>query len=474
MHNSLIENFSKAKVLVVGDLMLDRYWSGATERISPEAPVPVVKIGDEFERLGGSGNVAANIAVLGGEVHLLALVGRDAAADSIEQLAEQAGIDCQLLRFAEMTTTVKLRIISQQQQLLRLDFEKLEASADQAKSLGDKFSELLPTTGAVVLSDYGKGGVPYPAKIIEKAREQRVPVLVDPKGRDFSKYRFAHLVTPNFKEFEEVVGECRDEQTLESKARALISELHIDGLLITRGHKGMTLVRADRPLLHLSAQSREVFDVTGAGDTVCGVCATSIAAGADLEEAIGLANRAAGIVVGKFGTATVSVDELRASAEGARGDKSLNDSQIAALVNEKRKDGMRIVMTNGCFDVLHAGHVEYLRSARTLGDFLVVAVNTDRSVRELKGHGRPVNNLADRLSVLSALEVVDALVSFDEATPLKIIKTLAPDVLVKGGDYQIEDIVGGKEVIAKGGEVRVLPFVEGLSSSGILTKLGME
>ena len=474
MNQALIDKLSTAKVLVLGDLMLDRYWSGGTTRISPEAPVPVVKIGDEFERLGGSGNVAANISALGGQAHLLAMLGDDEAADSVVTLARQGDIDCHLLRDKQSTTTVKLRIISQQQQLLRLDFEKTDVTQQQIDDFHLKFDDLLRSVGAVVVSDYGKGGVPNPETVIEQAKAVGVPVLVDPKGRDYAKYRYAQLVTPNYREFEEVVGPCSSEQILESKAKSLIGDLDIDAILITRGDKGMTLVRREQATVNLAAQTREVFDVTGAGDTVCGVCAVGIACGIDLETSIGLANKAAGIVVGKFGTATVSANELHISTSALSKQKTFDELQLKEVLEKKRADGARIVMTNGCFDVLHAGHVEYLRNARLLGDYLVVAVNSDSSVSTLKGENRPIHRLSDRLAVLAALESVDALVSFEDSTPLALISNLRPDVLVKGGDYRLEEIVGGEEVIANGGRVEVLPFVEGHSSSSILNKMGVE
>ena len=474
MNQALIEKFSSAAVLVVGDIMLDRYWSGGTTRISPEAPVPVVKIGDEFERLGGSGNVAANIAALGGKAHLLALVGADEAADSIDALAGQCDIQCHLLRDPQAQTTVKLRIISQQQQLLRLDFENNAVSAQQIQEFGARFSDLLPSMGAVVISDYGKDGVPDPQRIIAQAKQAKVPVLVDPKGRDYTKYRHAQLITPNYREFVDVVGPCPTEQDLESKAKNLLADLDLEAILITRGEKGMTLVRLDQETVNLSAQTREVFDVTGAGDTVCGVCAAGIASGIDLETSIGLANKAAGIVVGKFGTATVSATELSSSAAGIKGKKTFDEAQLKAKLEKLRASGARIVMTNGCFDVLHAGHIDYLNKARMLGDLLVVAVNSDSSVKGLKGENRPINTLSNRLAVLGALESVDALISFDESTPQALIENLMPHILVKGGDYDPNEIVGSKEVIANGGEVKVLPFVDGLSSSGILKKMGVE
>ena len=468
-----MQTLRRAKVLVIGDVMLDRYWSGATQRISPEAPVPVVRIEQDYERLGGAGNVAANISAVGATAYLLATLGDDEAARQIEKLARQADIDCCLVKDPNDKTTVKLRVISQQQQLLRLDFEKGNATQKQADQLKLESERLLGEVDVVVISDYGKGGVPDPAELIELADASNVPVIVDPKGRNFDKYRGATLVTPNFREFEDVVGRCADEQEIERKAKILLEQTQIQSLLVTRGDQGMSLICGEQSMHTLAADSKEVFDVTGAGDTVCGVLAAGIAAGLDLHAAVELANRAAGIVVGKFGTATVSGLELStAGSPESQQSKLFTSSALSETVKARQANGNRIVMTNGCFDVLHAGHVEYLSRARSLGDFLLVAVNSDSSVSRLKGDSRPINALGDRLSVLAGLASVDALVTFDELTPINLIESLLPDVLVKGGDYEADDIVGADAVRAAGGQVHVLPFVEGLSSSAIIEKMG--
>lgn len=466
--SSLLTEFSKAKVLVIGDVMLDRYWSGATQRISPEAPVPVVKINTIYERLGGSGNVAANIAALGANANLLALTGSDPASDNIVELANQSGINCHFIRDSAVETPIKLRVISQQQQLIRLDFENPEVAGGKGVELNQKFESLLSETDVVVLSDYGKGTIKDPQAIIREANNLGCKVIVDPKGKQFDKYKSAFLITPNFKEFEDVVGHCPDEVAIESKGKDLIEELDLQALLVTRGDKGMSLIRPAVKMLTLVADSQEVYDVTGAGDTVCGVCAVAIAAGADLESAIDLANRAAGIVVNKFGTATVTTEEL-ASALHPVARKILSADSIGHL-DAQRSNGARLVFTNGCFDILHAGHVAYLNNAKKMGDILLVAVNSDASVTELKGSERPINVLQDRMTVLAGLEAVDYVTSFDSATPLSLIEQIRPDVLVKGGDYAPEDIVGATQVQSSGGLVKVLPFVEGLSTTAIVEK----
>lgn len=461
--------FSNAKVLVVGDVMLDRYWNGATQRISPEAPVPVVKINTTYERLGGSGNVAANIAALGAKANLLALTGDDVASDSIVRLSDELGIECNFVRDTALETPIKLRVISQQQQLIRLDFENTLTSTEKLAELTKTFESLISQSDVLVLSDYGKGTVDDPQELIQRANELACKVIVDPKGKRFDKYKSAYLITPNFKEFEDVVGDCPDEKTIELKGKALIEELKLHALLVTRGDKGMSLIRRAEDMLTLTADSQEVYDVTGAGDTVCGVCAVAMAAGADLELAIDLANRAAGIVVKKFGTATVSTEEL-ASALEPISNKVLSQDGVGIL-NSQRSQGARLVFTNGCFDILHAGHVDYLNRAKSLGDLLIVAVNSDDSVKGLKGSDRPINALSNRMAVLAGLEAVDFLIAFDSPTPLELIENIKPDILVKGGDYALEDIVGAEQVKASGGVVTVLPFVEGLSTTKILEKV---
>ncbi|HFC54029.1 MAG TPA: bifunctional D-glycero-beta-D-manno-heptose-7-phosphate kinase/D-glycero-beta-D-manno-heptose 1-phosphate adenylyltransferase HldE [Gammaproteobacteria bacterium] len=468
-----IPDFSSARVLVAGDVMLDRYWRGGASRISPEAPVPVVHIREVEERPGGAGNVALNIATLGASATLVGLTGEDEPADALEQRLGSAGIECHFCRLLGLPTVTKLRIISRQQQLIRLDFEGDFGSAGRgADAMQKRYRELLPEADVVLLSDYAKGALQPVTPFIESAREEGRRVLVDPKSRDFSIYRGASLITPNMAEFEAVVGPCRHEEELAEKGRRLIRELELEALLVTRGEHGMTLLRAEQPELHLPTRAREVFDVTGAGDTVISVLAAALAAGESQERATALANLAAGIVVGKLGTAAISVPELRqALREESGGGGVMSEEQLLLAVQDARSQGERIVMTNGCFDILHAGHVAYLEQARRLGDRLIVAVNDDASVAALKGSGRPVNPLERRMAVLAGLQAVDWVVPFSESTPERLICSIRPDCLVKGGDYRPEEIAGYDCVIASGGEVRVLDFAEGISTSGIISTI---
>ncbi|MBZ0071601.1 MAG: bifunctional D-glycero-beta-D-manno-heptose-7-phosphate kinase/D-glycero-beta-D-manno-heptose 1-phosphate adenylyltransferase HldE [Thiohalobacteraceae bacterium] len=464
-----IPAFEKAHVLVVGDVMLDRYWYGATSRISPEAPVPVVHVRQNEERPGGAGNVALNIAALQAGSTVIALTGDDEPADSLVRCLEAAGVRCRLQRLAGVPTVTKLRIISRQQQLIRLDFEDGFEDFDTATLL-QEYRTALAGCGVVVISDYGKGTLKPLRELIDTARAAGTPVLIDPKGTDFAAYAGASLITPNLSEFEAVVGPCRSEAELVGKGLELLRRHDLGALLVTRGEHGMTLLRPGQPELHLPAQAREVFDVTGAGDTVVAVLAAALAAGEGLAEATALANIAAGIVVAKLGTATASVPEIRRALAGRRkaGNGVLSEEQLLIAVEEARAQGERLVMTNGCFDILHAGHVGYLAAARQLGDRLIVAVNDDGSVRRLKGAGRPLNPVDRRMTVLAALESVDWVVPFSEDTPERLICAVRPQVLVKGGDYRPDQIAGHDCVTAAGGEVKVLGFEEGVSTTRLI------
>ncbi len=467
-----LPDFSKARVLVVGDLMLDRYWHGATERISPEAPVPVVHVHDEEGRAGGSGNVAVNIAALGGKVSLLGLVGEDGAADSLESALQEAEVDTHLFRQPGYPTITKLRVISRHQQLIRLDFEDGFPEHDPGAML-EHFNTLLAEHDVVVLSDYGKGTLADPQAWISLARRAGLPVLIDPKGQDFSRYRGATLITPNLSEFETVAGSSGSQEQLESAAHKLIRDCELDALLITRGEQGMSLVNLNREVHHLPTRAREVFDVTGAGDTVIATLAAALAVGQSMEAATALANLAAGMVVGKLGTASVSAAELEQGLQEQRLAEHgvVSEDLLVDLVAAARSRGERVVFTNGCFDLLHAGHVTYLEQASRLGDRLIVAVNVDETVRQLKGPERPVNPLENRMHVLAALGFVDWVVPFAEATPERLICRLKPDLLVKGGDNDPDAIPGAACVREAGGEVRVLDYIQGVSTTAIVDSI---
>ncbi|MEE9337849.1 MAG: bifunctional D-glycero-beta-D-manno-heptose-7-phosphate kinase/D-glycero-beta-D-manno-heptose 1-phosphate adenylyltransferase HldE [Methylococcaceae bacterium] len=468
-----LPNYSSGRVLVIGDLMLDRYWHGSTSRISPEAPVPVVHVSDDEQRAGGAGNVALNIAALGGKVSVLGFVGDDEPAQTLQSLLQDAGVLCLFETLKDYPTITKLRVISRHQQLIRLDFEDGFHSVDNEKLLHQYHAEMMQAN-VVVLSDYGKGTLNQVEKYIKLAVQLNKPVLIDPKGTDFSIYKHATLITPNLAEFEGVVGHCNNQQQLVERGMNLLEQMDFKALLVTQGENGMTLLTRDEAPLHLPTHAQEVFDVTGAGDTVISVLAASLAAKTSLAEATMLANMGAGIVVGKLGTATVDTEELEYVLQGQRahhrGVGTLKDVMDAS--QSAKKEGEKIVLTNGCFDILHPGHIRYLQQAKDLGDRLVVLVNSDESVKRLKGPERPVNNLEYRMEMLAALECVDWVVPFENDTPKQEIDQLLPNILAKGGDYtDITTIAGHESVLANGGEVRLLSFIEGHSTTDIINSI---
>lgn len=471
--NPALPDFSKASVLVVGDVMLDRYWFGETARISPEAPVPVVNIKHIDERPGGAGNVALNIAALGTSVTLLGIAGDDAAGNALKDQLKAAHVAHHLLSLPSIPTITKLRIISRHQQLLRLDFEEAFPLFDPTELI-ERYKTLLSTHNLVILSDYNKGTLASVSEFIRLAKEHHIPVLVDPKGSSFERYRGANIITPNLKEFETIVGPSDSEKTLLKKGHAFLKDYDIQTLLLTRGERGMTLIQSAQEEYHLPAHAREVFDVTGAGDTVIAVLGAALASGASHITAMKLANLAASLVVSKLGAQTVSVSELEAALNSTHSLSAgvLSEEELVAAVSEARSQGKKIVFTNGCFDILHAGHVTYLQQAKQLGDYLIVAVNDDDSVKRLnKGPGRPIHPIHQRMAVLAGLGVVDWVIPFADDTPIRLLKKLQPDILVKGGDYKENQVVGADIVNAYGGQVRVLGVIKDLSTTRIIERV---
>ena len=473
--------FHLARVAVIGDLMLDRFYFGKASRISPEAPVPVVNVERLEDVPGGAGNVAMNIASLGAACNITGITGRDEAADKLKQRMQAVGVNSLFHQADEAITIIKSRVVSSHQQLLRLDFEEPFRSSVAAgmQVLADQVTE---AAQVMVLSDYNKGTLADPQFWIQTARSKSIPVLVDPKGTDFNKYRGADLITPNMNEFEAVAGRVESESDLISKAQTLLKQLDIGAILITRSEHGMTLIRADQPEFHLPAIAKEVADVTGAGDTVISTLASALAAGVDLEYAVTLANVAASIVVSKLGTSTVSGPELKTEYERHQGMHNTDHSMAGAVTIEQLKiavdraknRGEKIVFTNGCFDILHAGHVTYLQQARKQGDRLIVAINTDESVAKLKGEGRPINTAERRLTVLAGLADVDWVTCFPGDTPEELLRLIQPDVLVKGGDYDKKGVVGWEIVEGYGGEVKVMGLVDNCSTTAIVNKINQK
>ena len=475
-----LPKFSDAKVLVIGDVMLDRFWHGAATRISPEAPVPVVKVAGVDDRPGGAGNVAINLAALGVETTLSGLVGDDEHAKQLRSAVAAKGVRWSVMP-CPADTIVKLRVLSRNQQLIRMDFEApLNDYADE--SFLQYASNLIAEHDVVLLSDYAKGTLTNIEALISACRVLKTPVLVDPKGADFSRYASATLITPNLSEFEAVVGAChQDDTVISARARDLCEQHGFEAVLVTRSERGMTLQSKEGEPLHLPALAREVFDVTGAGDTVISAMAAGLASQDSFENSTRLANVAAGLVVGKVGTATVTREELQGALLQSEGDVQdlpafgvVTEQEAVAAVARLKAEGQRVVMTNGCFDLLHPGHVTYLSQAAALADVLIVAVNDDASVTRLKGRDRPINGIESRMSVLAGLRSVSYVVPFSEETPARLIEAISPDVLVKGGDYAINEIAGHEHVLDSGGEVIILEFVEGFSTTATIKRISTD
>jgi len=473
----LVESgWRQASILVVGDVMLDTYIWGEVERISPEAPVPVVRTGFREERPGGAANVAMNLAGLGASVTVCGLAGDDPEQESLESLLADAGVE-PLLTTVLGETTTKLRILSGDQQMMRLDTEvPLPHSAAAHDELLDRALAVLPNASILVLSDYARGVLTEDVcqTLISQARCLSIPVLVDPKTRSFERYRGATTICPNRKELAAATGEpSADLAGLLAAGQAMLPTLQVDSMAVTLGGKGIAVLRRGT-VHHFPAEVRQVYDVSGAGDTVIAVLAVAMACGVDVETAARLANVAAGIVVSKVGTVPIQRAELLGALSKASvfssDEKVVPLERLLGRVATWRSAGERIVFTNGCFDILHIGHIALLEQARRKGDLLIVGLNSDSSVRRLKGLRRPVVGERERAKILAALEAVDAVVLFDEDTPLKLIEAIRPDVLVKGGDYTEESVVGAREVRAWGGRVELIPLVEGVSTTRLIAK----
>ncbi|MDZ4867922.1 MAG: D-glycero-beta-D-manno-heptose-7-phosphate kinase [Alphaproteobacteria bacterium] len=475
-----VEPMARVKVLCVGDVMLDHFIYGSVDRISPEAPIPVLKVSREARMLGGAGNVARNATALGARVSLIGVVGDDSAGADIQALiAGHGDVVARLAVTAERPTTVKMRYVAHSQQLLRADREDVAAlGADVERRLMDAIDGEIGDAGVVVISDYGKGVVSaaVAAHAVKVARVAGKPVIVDTKAVDLAAFRGASLLTPNARELglaSRMPAGSDDE--VAAAGLHLVTAFDLGGIVVTRAERGMTVIERGRAGVQLATEAREVFDVSGAGDTVLAVLALALGAGASLRDAATLANAAAGIVVGKAGTAVVYPDELtrvlRSSEMKGAQDKIVSLDAAVERVAAWRAQGLSVGFTNGCFDLLHPGHVSLLSQARKACDRLIVGLNTDASVRGLKGDGRPVNSEMARAVVLAALETVDAVVLFAEETPLKLIEAVKPDVLVKGADYTIDRVVGADFVQKHGGRVVLVDLVPGQSTTGLIQRM---
>jgi D-beta-D-heptose 7-phosphate kinase / D-beta-D-heptose 1-phosphate adenosyltransferase len=473
-----IEPMARVRVLVIGDVMLDHFIYGSVDRVSPEAPIPVLKVAREAQMLGGAGNVARNIGALGGSVSLIGVVGDDEAGKTLTSLLTSE-ISVALVETGERPTTVKTRFVANGQQLLRADREEAVAlSATEQTQLMARIDACIADAEVVVLSDYAKGVVTTAVAqhAVMTAQRHGKPVVVDTKAVDLAPFRGARLVTPNARELAAATRlPVSSNEEVAAAAAHLVQAFDLGGIVVTRSERGMTVLDRGHDVLQLATEAREVFDVSGAGDTVLAVLALALGAGADLHDAATLANVAAGIVVGKAGTAVVQPDELaRAlSASETRGaqDKIMSLDSVLARVAAWRSRGLSVGFTNGCFDILHPGHISLLTQARAQCDRLIVGLNTDSSVRGLKGTGRPVNSEMARAVVLGALEAVDAVAFFADETPLKLIEAIKPDVLVKGADYTIDRVVGADFVQKHGGRVVLVDLVPGQSTTGVIQRM---
>ncbi len=476
----LIETFSTLRILCVGDVMLDQFIRGTISRISPEAPVPVLHIKDETAVLGGAGNVVRNLEALGSNVTFISVIGKDGNGSQIQNLLKAySKVEAHLLIDKTRVTTTKTRFIAANQQILRTDFEQTQIlSSDLETDLLNLFRSQVKTHDLVILSDYAKGifspqGL---TNLIQEARLHEKPVLVDPKGIDFTRYKGATLLTPNRQELAQAtLDPLKTQEGLVSVAEKILKDTNIEAMIVTRGPEGMTLVTAAGEVEHLPTQALEVFDVSGAGDTVIATLAASLASGASLSTAMRLANVAAGLVVAKVGTAVVPPDELITALHHqnveAHEQKIVSWQKAQDQVQKWKRRGNRIVFTNGCFDLLHPGHVSLLNKAKKAGDRLIVGLNSDSSVQRLKGPSRPIQQEASRAFVLSSLECVDLVVLFEEDTPVDLIKTLKPDVHVKGGDYTIDQLIEAPVIQSYGGEILLIDLVEGQSTTGMVSRM---
>jgi len=468
-----LSRLPQLRVLVLGDLMLDEYLWGDAERISPEAPVPIVAVQKDDLRLGGAGNVIHNLIALGCQVSVASVLGDDSDGLLLRRHLDEAGVNTQsVVLETGRVTSRKTRVLANNQQMLRIDRESRDAISDTSEAaLLTMLQECVAQIDLILVSDYLKGVLTPKllSGIIALGQERGIPVVVDPKGDDYSKYRNATMLTPNRKEAQIAARlSIHDEESLLKAGENLCRELQLEALLITRSEEGMSLFSRDGRHSHLATEAREIFDVSGAGDTVLALMGAGLAAGLEMETAAQIANLAAGIVVGKVGTSTVTPEELLLAAWKLHGDSDFkihDRAVLSRILEQERQNDRCVVFTNGCFDLLHVGHVKYLQKARQLGDLLVLGLNSDASIRRLKGPKRPLIGEEERAHILAALDCIDYVVIFDEDTPFELIKILRPQILAKGGDYTADEVVGKELVESWKGRVELIQFVDGKSTS---------
>ncbi len=475
---------NRIRVAIIGDIILDEYLNGTVSRISPEAPVPVHLVKGTSYSAGGSANAARNISLVGAEAFLFGICGDDEAANILLNLLKNDGVDTSsIIRVHNRPTNKKTRVTSSNQQIVRIDWEKVHALEQENQDMLLSHLEA-KNVDVILVSDYGKGLLPKEllANIFKVAKKRNIPCVVDPKGADFSRYQGCTVITPNLRESYFALGLEEENQTGESLGRRLQEKFALNDVLVTMGPYGMIYVpkAKEEIAIYKKAQAKEVYDVSGAGDTVAAILALGLASQAPREEVLSCANQAAAIVVGKWGTQAVTQEELtRALQQHDVSSESLEKKSHKIIYSDNLHDfqskikgsGLKVVFTNGCFDLLHVGHIDYLEKARQLGDILVVGINTDESIQELKGKSRPIIELANRMRILAAMSCVDYVIPFSEQTPLRLIQELSPHILVKGADYNEASIVGAEYVRSLGGEVQTIDLVPGVSSSGIIKKI---
>ena len=469
----------KIKILVVGDLMLDEYIWGSVDRISPEAPVQVVEVKSENFILGGAANVANNLVALGCDAYLVGAIGKDQKGEKLIQLLHEENINCEgVKRFDNRPTINKIRVIAHSQQIIRIDREdKSHITKKTEKEIINHLLSKIPEVDGVLCSDYLKGLLTNNVlnAIMKSARQNKKMVFVDPKGKDYSKYNGASILTPNEHEVEVAsVGFNGVDHDLTKAAKKIMDTVQLDSLLVTRGKDGMCLFEREKEPVNIATEAKEVYDVTGAGDTVIAAFVMAVLSGLSFVDAAKVANAAAGVVVGKVGTAVIHKGDLKNILEENAVRTSQNILQLNELkqiVSQAKSYKRKIVFTNGCFDIIHGGHIEYLQKARELGDILIIGLNSDSSVRELKGEGRPLKTEVERANILAALKYVDYICIFSEETPGNLIRELKPDIIVKGSDYTIDQVVGREIVEEYGGRVELVPIVQGLSTSALVNEI---
>jgi D-beta-D-heptose 7-phosphate kinase/D-beta-D-heptose 1-phosphate adenosyltransferase len=474
-----LDSDHRPKILVIGDLILDEYIWGGVSRISPEAPVPILECRSENQALGGAANVANNLIALGCEVYLVGAIGQDEKGNKLLSLIQERGIHTEAVyRFAHRPTTSKIRIIAQNQHILRIDKEDNRPLNEEIEAkFIDYINKTIPQVDGVICSDYQKGVLTEKLlrAVTTRAQNSKKMVIVDPKKIDFAPYKGATLITPNQKEVEAAVPiKIASREDMDRAVEYLLTLTRAAAILVTRGKDGMTLYKAQEQPIDIPTQAQEVYDVTGAGDTVIGVLGMAAFSGFDFHESAVLANMAAGIVVGKIGTAVVTLNEINKflQEEMLRSTNNVLDlSELKQVVSHAKSMGKKVVFTNGCFDIIHGGHIEFLQRAHAAGDILIVGLNSDDSVQCLKGPGRPIKNETERANILSALKYIDYISIFNELTPENLIRALRPDVLVKGDDYKLEEVVGRDIVEGYGGRVVLIPIVKGLSTTRTVEKI---